>query len=126
MHGFTKSLALEVARKGVTVNTISPGYIGTKMVMAIPKEVLDTKIIPHIPMGRSESRRRSRDGCLPRERRGGVLTGANYQHQRRAGTCSSRVLALASTVVLWQTLALSARIAPRSRADSEAMSPGRG
>ena len=52
MHGFTKSLALESARKGVTVNTISPGYIGTKMVMAIPKEVLDTKIVPQIPLGR--------------------------------------------------------------------------
>jgi acetoacetyl-CoA reductase len=52
MHGFTKALALEVARKGVTVNTISPGYIGTKMVTAIPKDVLDTKIIPQIPMGR--------------------------------------------------------------------------
>jgi acetoacetyl-CoA reductase len=52
MHGFTKALALEVAKKGVTVNTISPGYIGTKMVMAIPQEVLDSKIIPQIPMGR--------------------------------------------------------------------------
>jgi acetoacetyl-CoA reductase len=52
MHGFTKALALEVARKGVTVNTISPGYIGTKMVTSISKEVLDTKIIPQIPMGR--------------------------------------------------------------------------
>jgi acetoacetyl-CoA reductase len=52
MHGFTKALALEVARKGVTVNTISPGYIGTKMVTAIPKEVLDSKIIPQIPLGR--------------------------------------------------------------------------
>ena len=52
MHGFTKALALEVARKGVTVNTISPGYIGTKMVMEIPSEVLDTKIIPQIPMAR--------------------------------------------------------------------------
>ncbi|GAB3468910.1 beta-ketoacyl-ACP reductase [Massilia terrae] len=52
MHGFTKALALEVARKGVTVNTISPGYIGTKMVMDIPGEVLETKIIPQIPMGR--------------------------------------------------------------------------
>jgi acetoacetyl-CoA reductase len=52
MHGFTKALALEVARKGVTVNTISPGYIGTKMVTAIPKEVLDSKIIPQIPIGR--------------------------------------------------------------------------
>ena len=52
MHGFTKALALEVARKGVTVNTISPGYIGTKMVMAIDKEVLESKIIPQIPMAR--------------------------------------------------------------------------
>jgi acetoacetyl-CoA reductase len=52
IHGFTKALALEVARKGVTVNTISPGYIGTKMVTAIPKEVLDSKILPQIPVGR--------------------------------------------------------------------------
>jgi acetoacetyl-CoA reductase len=52
IHGFSKALALEVARKGVTVNTISPGYIGTKMVMDIPSEVLETKIIPQIPMGR--------------------------------------------------------------------------
>jgi acetoacetyl-CoA reductase len=52
VHGFTKALALEVAKKNVTVNTISPGYIGTKMVTAIPKEVLDSKILPHIPVGR--------------------------------------------------------------------------
>jgi acetoacetyl-CoA reductase len=52
MHGFTKALALEVAKKGVTVNTISPGYIGTKMVRAIPQDVLDSKIIPQIPLGR--------------------------------------------------------------------------
>jgi acetoacetyl-CoA reductase len=52
MHGFSKALAYEVARKGVTVNTISPGYIGTKMVLAIPKDVLDSKIVPQIPMGR--------------------------------------------------------------------------
>lgn len=52
MHGFTKALALEVAKKGVTVNTISPGYIGTKMVMAIPEDVLNSKIVPQIPVGR--------------------------------------------------------------------------
>ena len=52
MHGFTKALALEVAKKGVTVNTISPGYIGTKMVTAIPREILDSKILPQIPLGR--------------------------------------------------------------------------
>ena len=52
MHGFTKALALEVAKKGVTVNTISPGYIGTKMVTAIPKDVLDSKILPQIPLNR--------------------------------------------------------------------------
>ena len=52
VHGFTKALALEVARKNVTVNTISPGYIGTKMVTAIPKDMLDSKILPQIPLGR--------------------------------------------------------------------------
>ena len=52
VHGFTKALALEVAKKGVTVNTISPGYIGTKMVTAIPGEVLASKILPQIPMSR--------------------------------------------------------------------------
>jgi acetoacetyl-CoA reductase len=52
IHGFTKALALEVAKKGVTVNTISPGYIGTKMVTAIPMEILDSKILPQIPLGR--------------------------------------------------------------------------
>ncbi len=52
IHGFTKALALEVARKNVTVNTISPGYIGTKMVTAIPKDILDSKILPQIPLGR--------------------------------------------------------------------------
>src|SRR5262245_32547667 len=52
IHGFSKALALEVARKGVTVNTISPGYIGTTMVTAIPKEILASKLLPQIPIGR--------------------------------------------------------------------------
>jgi acetoacetyl-CoA reductase len=52
MQGFTKALALEVARKGVTVNTISPGYIATKMVTAVPQSILEGKILPQIPMGR--------------------------------------------------------------------------
>lgn len=51
MHGFTKTLAMEVANKGVTVNTISPGYIGTDMVMAV-KEEIRNQIISQIPIGR--------------------------------------------------------------------------
>ncbi len=51
IHGFTKTLAMEVARKGVTVNTIYPGYIGTDMVMAVAEEVRN-KIVAEIPIGR--------------------------------------------------------------------------
>jgi acetoacetyl-CoA reductase len=51
MHGFSKALAQEVVRKGVTVNTISPGYVATEMVMAIRAEVRD-QIVASIPMGR--------------------------------------------------------------------------
>jgi len=52
MHGFSMSLGQEVARHGVTVNTISPGYLATKMVLNMPKEVLEAKVLPLIPMGR--------------------------------------------------------------------------
>ena len=52
MHGFTKALAQEMARHGVTVNTVSPGYLRTKMVEAVPSEVMTGKILPQIPMGR--------------------------------------------------------------------------
>ena len=51
MHGFTISLAQENARFGITVNTVSPGYIATDMVMAVPEEVR-AKIVVNIPTGR--------------------------------------------------------------------------
>lgn len=51
VYGFTKSIALEGARKGVTVNSISPGYIDSPMVRAVPEKVLDS-IIADIPVGR--------------------------------------------------------------------------
>ncbi len=50
--GFTKALAQEGARKNIPVNAICPGYIGTEMVLAVPQEVLEKAILPHIPVGR--------------------------------------------------------------------------
>ncbi|WP_187364154.1 acetoacetyl-CoA reductase [Massilia genomosp. 1] len=52
MHGFTKALALEMARHHVTVNTVSPGYLRTNMAMAVPEEVMSSRILPQIPVGR--------------------------------------------------------------------------
>jgi acetoacetyl-CoA reductase len=51
MHGFTISLARENARFGITVNTVSPGYVATDMVMAVPEDVR-AKIVAEIPTGR--------------------------------------------------------------------------
>lgn len=51
MHGFTMALAQEVARKGVTVNSVSPGYMNTAMVSSVPEDVLN-QIIGQIPVGR--------------------------------------------------------------------------
>ena len=50
--GFTKALAQESARAGITVNAICPGYINTEMVQAVPKDVLEKSILPQIPIGR--------------------------------------------------------------------------
>src|SRR3954453_23042749 len=50
--GFTKALAQESAKSGITVNAICPGYIATEMVKAVPQDVLEKSILPHIPVGR--------------------------------------------------------------------------
>ena len=52
IHGFTKALALEVAKHGVTVNTVSPGYLATAMTEAVPEDVMQKRILPQIPVGR--------------------------------------------------------------------------
>ena len=51
MHGFTKALAQEVAKKGITVNTVSPGYIDTDMIQAVPENIRQS-IMAQIPVGR--------------------------------------------------------------------------
>ena len=56
MHGFTMALAQEVARKGVTVNTVSPGYIATEMVMAVSEDIRNA-IIAGIPVNRLGTRK---------------------------------------------------------------------
>ena len=50
--GFTKALAQESAKSGITVNAICPGYIATEMVKAVPQEVMEKSILPQIPIGR--------------------------------------------------------------------------
>src|ERR1700730_2951849 len=50
--GFTKALAQESAKSGITVNAICPGYIATEMVKAVPQEVLEKNILPYVPLGR--------------------------------------------------------------------------
>ncbi len=77
IHGFTKSLAMEVAKKGVTVNTIAPGYIGTDMVMAV-KEEIRNKIIEGIPVGRLGSPDEIGDAVVYLASDGAAfMTGAN-------------------------------------------------
>ena len=50
--GFTRALAQESAKSGITVNAVCPGYIGTEMVKAVPQDVLEKNILPYIPVGR--------------------------------------------------------------------------
>jgi acetoacetyl-CoA reductase len=75
--GFTKALALENARKGITVNAICPGYIATEMVMAVPKEVLEKSILPQIPVGRlGEAEEVARCVLFLASEDAGFITGA--------------------------------------------------
>ncbi len=77
MHGFTKALAQELARHGVTVNTVSPGYIATKMVLAVPDEVRQA-IIGGIPVGRlGEPDEIARVVSFLAEDTAGYITGSN-------------------------------------------------
>ena len=105
IHGFTKALALEVARKGVTVNTISPGYIGTKMVTAIPKEILDSKILPQIPVEPARQARGSRGpDHLSLLGRSGFRHWRQHLHQRRpAHVLRSRLRSVALPEERWKT-----------------------
>jgi acetoacetyl-CoA reductase len=77
MHGFTMALAREVARKGVTVNSVSPGYCNTAMVQAVPEEIRN-QIIANIPVGRlGEPREIARTVEFLTADDAGFITGAN-------------------------------------------------
>lgn len=78
MHGITKTLAIETASKGITVNTISPGYVGTDMVMAVAPEVR-AKIIEGIPVGRlGGTEEIAHLVSFLASPKSGFITGANY------------------------------------------------
>lgn len=75
--GFAKALAQENANKGITVNVIAPGYISTEMVQAVPEEVLKTKILPLIPVGRlGEAEEIARAVVFLAGEEGGFITGS--------------------------------------------------
>ncbi|RYD15432.1 MAG: acetoacetyl-CoA reductase [Lysobacteraceae bacterium] len=77
MHGFTMALAREVARKGVTVNSVSPGYCNTALVQAVPEDIRN-QIIANIPVGRlGEPREIARTVEFLAADDGGFITGAN-------------------------------------------------
>jgi len=78
LHGFTMALAQEVATKGVTVNTVSPGYVGTDMVKAIRPDVLD-KIVAGIPVKRlAEPEEIASIVAWIASNEGGYATGADF------------------------------------------------
>lgn len=78
IHGFTMSIAQEGAKKGVTANTVSPGYIATPMVMAVPEDVR-AKIIAQIPVGRmGEAREIARIVAFLAHDDSSFITGANF------------------------------------------------
>src|SRR5690348_11301276 len=75
--GFTKALAQEGARAGITVNAICPGYINTEMVQAVPKDVLEKSILPLIPIGRlGEPEEIARCVVFLASDEAGLITGA--------------------------------------------------
>jgi len=77
MHGFTKSLALEVAKHNITVNTISPGYVATDMVMCVPENIRE-KIIAQIPVGRlAQPEEVARVVTFLVDEKSGFITGSN-------------------------------------------------
>jgi acetoacetyl-CoA reductase len=77
MHGFTMALAREVAKKGVTVNSVSPGYCATALVMAVPEEIRN-QIVANIPVGRlGEPREIARTVDFLAADDAGFITGAN-------------------------------------------------
>lgn len=77
MHGFTKALAQEVASKGITVNTVSPGYVATDMVKNVPENIL-AKIIAQIPVGRlAQPEEIANVVAFLAQENAGYITGAN-------------------------------------------------
>ena len=75
--GFTKALAQEGARKGITANVVAPGYINTEMVAAVPQDVLEKSILPHIPVGRlGEAEEIARAVVFLADDDAGFITGA--------------------------------------------------
>jgi acetoacetyl-CoA reductase len=77
MHGFTKALAREVAKDGITVNTISPGYVSTDMIMTVAEPIRE-KILAEIPMGRfAEPEEVARVVAFLAHEKNSYITGAN-------------------------------------------------